>query len=44
MQLKQIKQGHWYETKLGTGIAERVGGTFPPRYESALSPPSRAAS
>jgi hypothetical protein len=30
MQLQQIKKGRWYETKLGIGVAESVGGTFPP--------------
>jgi hypothetical protein len=30
MQLKRIQVGHWYETRAGVGVAERVGGTFPP--------------
>lgn len=30
MNLKQIKEGDWYETKQGIGKAIRVGGTHPP--------------
>lgn len=29
MQLKKIKVNHWYETKVGVGKVERVGGCFP---------------
>lgn len=39
MQLKQIKQGRWYETKLGTGIALKVGGTFPPSVQVRIVAP-----
>lgn len=39
MQLRQIKQGRWYETKLGMGIAERVGGTFPPSVQVRIVAP-----
>jgi len=30
MNLKSIKVGRWYETKLGAGECTRAGGTFPP--------------
>jgi hypothetical protein len=30
MQIKSIKVGRWYETKLGLGECLKSGGTFPP--------------
>lgn len=30
MQIKKIKVGNWYETKVGVGKCTASGGTFPP--------------
>lgn len=39
MQLKDIKRGHWYETKQGTGEAVTVGGTRPPSVRMRITHP-----
>lgn len=39
MQLKNVKVGAWYETKLGTGECLRVGGTHPPTAQFNISRP-----
>lgn len=39
MQIKKIKQGCWYETKVGVGECVRVGGTFPPTVQVRITHP-----
>lgn len=39
MTLKSIKVGRWYETNVGIGQAERVGGTFPPSVRMRIVGP-----
>ena len=39
MQIKKIKRGLWYETKLGIGQAEVVGGTHPPSVKMTIYAP-----
>lgn len=39
VQLKKIKVGHWYETRLGVGRCERAGGTFPVSCQINITTP-----
>jgi len=36
MRLKDIKQGRFYETKMGIGMAIRTGGTHPPSIKMSF--------